>query len=120
MQTEFYTDKIGDQDYERTVYNAIINSRLPETNNKNRKFTTLDMFPTIIASLGIEIEGDRLGLGTNLYSGKPTLTEELSYEYLNSELKKTSLYYNEHILGEDYYVFIKTKRQNEKNIINNQ
>ena len=35
---------------------------------KNRDFSTLDFFPTTLASLGVQIEGDRLGLGTNLFS----------------------------------------------------
>ena len=114
MQDDFYTDKAG-KNYERTVYNTIINSRIPATNNKNRTFITIDMFPTILASLGVEIEGDRLGLGTNLFSGKPTLTEELGIDYFNKELRKTSLYYNEHILGEDYYIIKKAARELEKN-----
>lgn len=98
MQNEFYKNNI-DEDYQRTIYNVIINSAIEEQNSKNRIFTTLDMFPTILASMGIQIEGERLGLGTNLYSGMPTLAEELGFEYLDKELTKYSKYYNEKILG---------------------
>lgn len=98
MQTEFYTDHI-DEDYERTIYNCIINSAIEEENSKNRIYTTIDMYPTILASIGAEIEGERLGFGTNLYSGMPTLAEELGFEYFNNELCKYSDYYNEKILG---------------------
>ncbi len=112
MQNDFYVDKAG-ENYARTVYNVIINSRIPATNSKNRIFTTIDMFPTILASLGIKIEGDRLGLGTNLFSEKPTLAEELGLDYLDKELHKNSLYYNEYILGDDYYVIKKTSRNLE-------
>ena len=112
MQNEFYENNIND-DYTRTIYNAIVNPSIEAKNNTNRLFTTMDMFPTILASMGVEIEGNRLGLGTNLYSGIPTLTELLGYDYYNKELKKTSNFYNKHILGDDYYV-IKTDeaRQN--------
>ncbi len=37
---------------------------------KNREFTTLDMFPTTLAALGCTIEGDKLGFGVNLFPGK--------------------------------------------------
>ena len=103
MQTSFYVDRI-DNNYVRTVFNTIINSALPDVNSKNRIFTTLDMYPTILASLGIEIEGNKLGLGTNLFSGEPTLAEKFGIDYLNSELRKNSEFYNNYILGEDYYV----------------
>ena len=75
MQTEFYEAKT-DANYERTIYNTIINPAIEAKNNKNRIFTTMDWYPTILASMGVEIEGDRLGLGTNLYSTTPTLAED--------------------------------------------
>lgn len=56
----------------------------------------MDMFPTILSAMGYEIEGDRLGLGTNLYSGLETLCEQLGYDYLNEEYGKSSTYYNTH------------------------
>lgn len=37
----------------------------------------MDLFPTMLASLGVQIEGNRLGLGTNLFSDKKTLMKEL-------------------------------------------
>ncbi len=106
MQTDFYEDRAG-KDYLRTVYNVIINPAIERTNNVNRQFTIMDMYPTILASIGAEIEGNRLGLGTNLYSGVPTLTEELGFDYFNDEMKKYSTWYNENILGEDYHEMIK-------------
>ena len=103
MQSEFYASHI-DKDYERTVYNVIINSAIEGTNTINRNFTTMDMYPTILASIEVQIEGERLGLGTNLFSGKQTLLEEFGYDYLDKELRKKSTYYNEALLGEDYYL----------------
>ena len=102
MQTDFYKTNI-DKDYTRTIFNTIINSAIPETNSKNRQFSTLDMFPTVLASMGAEIEGDRLGLGTNLFSGKPTLIEKYGFDYFNNELAKKSTYYNIRLLQDDYF-----------------
>lgn len=82
----------------RRVYTAIINP-VPEYElDFNRSFTTFDMYPTTLASLGCTIEGNRLALGTNLYSEEPTLLEKLGVEELNRELELNSKYYNEHIL----------------------
>lgn len=79
---------------ERTVYNCFINS-IENLNCKttNRSFTAMDMFPTTLASIGYEIKGERLGLGTNLFSNKETLCEQIGYECLSSELQKYSKYY---------------------------
>ena len=45
-----------------------------ETNDK-RTYTTFDAFPTTLAARGADIEGNRLGLGTNLFSSTQTLSE---------------------------------------------
>ena len=68
------------------------------------------MFPTTLASLGVEIKGDRLGLGTNLFSGKKTLLEDYGIDYVNEELLKNSEFYNNVLLGNSYYEILeKTK-----------
>ena len=58
------------------------------------KFSTMDMYPTILAAMGAKIDGERLGLGTNLFSDKQTLMEEIGFEALNKEVQKTSDFYN--------------------------
>ena len=85
-------------DYERKVYTAIINSAENYTLNRKRDFSTMDIFPTVLASLGAEISGDRLGLGTNLYSEKSTLLEESSVDFINRELNASSDFLSE-LLG---------------------
>ncbi|MNU03741.1 hypothetical protein D3C72_2478700 [compost metagenome] len=60
------------------------------------------MFPTILASLGVDFKGNRLGLGTNLFSDRKTLVEELGLHYVDKELEKNSSFYNSHILRDDY------------------
>lgn len=82
--------------YDRTVYNCFIGSAAqPQLDTKSRTFTTMDMFPSILAALGFEIEGDRLGLGTNLFSGRETLAERFGAEWLDAEMAKSSDYYME-------------------------
>ena len=82
----------------RKVYNTFINSVATPVNEKNRKFTTMDMFPSVLASIGVEIEGNKLALGTNLFSDKSTLAEEYGYEVLFEELNKKSLFYDRELL----------------------
>ena len=102
-----------DKDYQRSVYNVIINSAIDTKYDKNRQFTTLDMYPTTLASLGVKIQGEKLGLGTNLYSGNLTLTEKYGFEKLNEELKKYSDYYNNEILKSDKLTMAEEKKEDE-------
>ena len=96
MQSNFYEEN---SDYQRTIYNTIINSSLKPKKEKERLFSTLDMFPTTLASLGVKIEGNRLGLGVNLFSKEKTLIEKLGLEYFNEEITKKSYYYDNVIIG---------------------
>ena len=90
---ENYISRAVPEDYTRTVYNCFMNSAVDTANNKNRQFVAADMFPTTLAAMGCTIEGDRLGLGTNLFSEKPTLVEEMGYEAFDAQLAMTSDYY---------------------------
>ncbi|MCR5178967.1 MAG: LTA synthase family protein [Lachnospiraceae bacterium] len=85
----------GVKKYDRTVYNCFINAAVCPSapGTANREFNSCDMFPTILGAMGFEIDGDRLGLGTDLFSDRETLSEELGYKYLNSELKNYSSFY---------------------------
>lgn len=77
----------------RRVYNCIINSAAQTDNTQNRVFTPFDMFPTTLAALGCQIQGERLGLGVNLYSNVPTLAEQMGLDRLNLELSRSTLPY---------------------------
>lgn len=78
----------------RKVYNVIINSPVEPLKENYRMFTTLDLFPTTLAAIGVDIEGDRLGLGTNLFSDKETLAEQYGYEELFNDLSRASDFYS--------------------------
>ena len=101
MDPDFYVDYAYDKHYgevNRKVYNAIINPAVEPVKEKNRQFVTMDMFPTTLAAMGVEIEGNRLGLGTNLFSDKETIAEKFGYEVLFEEMNKKSDFYNETFL----------------------
>ena len=113
------TNLVEDVEYDdRTIYNCFINvDAVPERGSENRSFTPMDMFPTILEAIGFDVEGDRLGLGTSMFSSTPTLAERyaeeiaeereregdpvtdeeaelLGYEKLNEEVAKYSEFYD--------------------------
>ena len=96
MDQDFFND-IPDS-YQRTIFDMIINSPITSDRTKNRQFTSFDLYPTTLAALGAQIEGDQLGLGVNLYSDKKTLAEKLGYEYFDGEMSKRSSYYDNRLL----------------------
>lgn len=114
QEQEFYEDTVvvivGDHltmrddffntydNYERTVYNLFINSRVNTNKTKNRYFSAFDMYPTTLAALGVKIENERLALGTNLFSDQKTLIEEIGLDKFQKEISKVSKYYDEKIL----------------------
>ncbi len=91
-----YFNRNVDKDYERHIYNCFINAAAQPYRTTNRQFSALDMFPTTLAAMGCKIEGDRLGLGTNLFSHVPTLMEKLGYDALCDQLAQKSEYYETH------------------------
>lgn len=93
MDPEFLADI--DENYIRTSYNCIINASIEPAQTQNRQFGTIDMFPTTLAAMGVKIPGDRLGLGTNLFSGEKTLSEIFGHKTLDGELQKNSSFYFE-------------------------
>lgn len=87
MDSDFCEDV--DESYIRKVYTAYINGGKSELSNA-RNYTTMDAFPTTLAAIGVEIEGNRLGLGTNLFSSEQTLTERFGIGKEEKELNKQS------------------------------
>ncbi len=90
-----YMTRNVDASYARHGYNCIINAPLEAKNSKNRMFSSLDMFPTTLAALGCQIQGDQLGFGVNLFSQKETLLETFGYAAFCSELNKRTAYYEQ-------------------------
>jgi phosphoglycerol transferase len=96
-----YFNRNVDEDYVRRSYNCFINSAVDTQFDENRQFSALDMFPTTLAAMGCTIEGEYLGLGVNLFSGKPTLIELMGYERFDRQLTMSSDYYAEHFRLEE-------------------
>lgn len=92
MDGEYFSRNVPDS-YERRIYNCILNSAEEPVREKNREFTAVDMFPTTLAALGCTIYGERLGLGTNLFSDRDTLAEEMGRIEFDGEVSKSSNYY---------------------------
>lgn len=108
MQNNYYENLINN--YDRVIYNTFINSKVSTNNSKNRLFSTFDLYPTTLAALGATIEGDKLGLGVNLFSNEKTLVEKYGVKYLNAELAKKSSFYNNFILGDTYYQMLEENK----------
>lgn len=91
------------KDYQRTCFNLILNPaedlrNLSEDRFRNRQWASFDMFPTMLSSIGVEIEGNKLGIGTNLFSGEKTIFEKYGVSEVNDKLTQKSNFYNENIL----------------------
>lgn len=84
-----------DDEYIRKVYTAYINSAVDPEIEEQRVYTTFDSFPTTLAALGVKIEGNRLGLGTNLFSSTQTLPERLGLDKVEREIRKKSEFMEE-------------------------
>lgn len=112
MDTDFFLN--FDRSYLRTTFNLILNpapsiGEIPEERLHNRWWANFDMFPTAMAAIGVKIDGDKLALGTNLFSGTPTLFEEnggeAGWQKANSEFEFGSPFYKKTILNADYQPF---------------
>jgi len=84
----------------RRWLNIFINSSVMAEHSKRRDFSSFDMYPTILESMGVKIQGHALGLGRSLFSQRPTILEEIQEEdYINNELSLQNIQYNEFIYG---------------------
>ena len=80
----------ADPDYVRKVYSVYLNSAKKPVRDEWREYSTVDHFPTTLSAMGASIEGGRLGLGTDLFSDRDTLTETTGREEIDKILSKDS------------------------------
>ena len=112
MDSDFFDN--DNPNYQRTVYNAFLNTTQTASRVTDRQATALDLFPTTLAALNVTIEGERLGLGTNLFSAKPTLAEELGFDSFYTELTKRSTFYAEKLMqGTDDEIYKQREAEKE-------
>ena len=100
MAKSFFENVKG---YKRTCFNLIINPPaelcdVDQSRFQNRDWAVFDMFPTLVACLGVEFDGNRLGIGTNLFSDEQTLFERDGVKEVNKELENRSNFYNKTFL----------------------
>lgn len=79
--------------YKRNTVCCIINSDKTPVNEKKRIFSAADMFPTTLSAIGVQIDGNRLGFGTDLFSEMPTLCEEMGVTAFEELITANSKYY---------------------------
>lgn len=96
-KTNFFIDVAGGgKRADRHWLDVFINAQPRHDNattTTNRKFSSLDMFPTILSALGCKIKNNKLAFGVDLFSDEKTLCERYDIDYLNSELMKNSVQY---------------------------
>lgn len=83
----------SDEKIEHYWLNFFINSTSAPIKD-HEKFTSFDMFPTILEAMGVEIKGHALGLGRSLFVEDTTLIEKYGKDSLNSLIETRSLIYN--------------------------
>ena len=88
MDHDFCNDV--EKSYQRKVFTTYLNAVPTVEEKKYREYSTFDDFPTTLAAMGVEIPGDKLGLGRNLFSKTPTLIEEYGLKHVKKELEKRS------------------------------
>ncbi len=91
---------IFDKNMKRRIFNLFLNAKANATKTNERKFTSFDIYPTIVEALGYKITGGSLALGTSLFADNPTLAEEgITPDVMSVELKKQSKVYDELLFG---------------------
>ena len=93
---------------DRKWVNFFINSSKVPVYNEKRLYSDVDMFPTILSSINFNIDGDRLGFGTDLFSDKKTLIESIGLDSLNKEIRKMS----NHLMYESFLLIKNRIRKN--------
>jgi phosphoglycerol transferase len=78
----------------RFPINIFINSLLDGTNVKNRTFSSFDIFPALIDSIGVIYNSDGLALGRSINKGALTLLEILGIDNFQNNINKKSYLYN--------------------------
>lgn len=81
---------------ERKWLDVFINAQCKAgTRGEDRKFSSYDMFPTILEAAGFDIEGGALAFGRSLFKDKDTLVESIGEKALSSALMQRTVQYEE-------------------------
>lgn len=87
----------------RQIFNLFINSVHKKPTTTNREWTAMDIAPTILDSMGIEyralinsktMSNNQIGIGLSLFSDEKNFIEIYGMDFLWTEMKKKSTFYN--------------------------
>lgn len=78
---------VEDKSMEHRKFVSIIINPQKEVPNFYRNFTAMDMFPTMLESMGFTLRSNRLGFGQSLYQEEKTLVEKYGEDSLNNYIK---------------------------------
>ena len=78
---------VSKEDSSRRWINLFVNSEKIPT-NKKRQFTSFDIAPTLLESMGFEINNHRMGFGASLFSNHQTLLEKYGFEKLQKGMRE--------------------------------
>ena len=78
--------------------NFIINSAVTIP-VRERQYSSLDMFPTLLEAMGFKLENRSAGLGRSLYSDSLTMLELYGRQVLDSLLRERSIQYDDFLFG---------------------
>lgn len=78
--------------------NFVVNSSIMEP-ARNHQYSSLDIFPTLLESMGFKLKDRGAGLGRSLYSDSLTMLELYGRKKLDSLLRERSVQYDKFLLG---------------------
>ena len=93
-----YIHSTYQKNFDRRIWNVFIHPQKNAKESKNREFSTLDLFPSILSALGFSLPKGGLGLGRDLFGDKKTLVEKYGLNTLNLFIKRRSRFYQKEIL----------------------
>jgi len=78
--------------------NFVINSTIMKS-TRDHQYSSLDVFPTLLESIGFKLKNRGAGLGRSLYSDSLTMLELYGRKSLDSLLRERSVQYDKFLLG---------------------
>ncbi|EAX83210.1 hypothetical protein TVAG_128600 [Trichomonas vaginalis G3] len=94
-----YPELAERHNFSRRPFNMIINSGMRSNYTRNREFTSMDIYPTLLTAIGTKVKKNQLGMGIDLFSGLPTLVEKYGIKKFIKECEGTKIFYNHIIHG---------------------
>ena len=93
----FMGDYLVNKNAENRRWHDLFIGPAAKPQNKRREFTSVDIAPTILESLGFTIKNHKMGFGVSLFSSEKTLVEKIGIKALNKEFTnmQKSIEYNE-------------------------